>query len=803
MSVSAAWRDGWQRLAQMSWDELWTRSQQELAKRWDAARYRLGIPLSIGGLNNISSVPGRFFFEPNDLPRLATLLRERLSQEVGRVVGQAERICQHRFDLLGYRDLCYGQEIDWHLDEVHGKRAPRRAWFRIPQLNFDTVGDSKITWELNRHQHLVTLAKAYCFTREERFTAELVRQWYHWHQENPYPIGTNWACSLEVAFRSLSWIWMRHLLSGCSAVPERFQPDLLRELAVNGRHIERYLSTYFSPNTHLLGEGVALFFIGTLCPQLRAARRWQQRGWEIVLREADRQVEPDGMHFEHSTHYHVYALDFFLHARLLAERNRIPIPASFDETLTKMLEILCALGQAGAPPRFGDDDGGRVFDPQRNRAEHLLDPLATGAVLFERPDFKAASGGLREETLWLLGPQGARRFDRIPPAGALRGSAGFEASGIYVMAHAAPVARQLVIKAGSWGHGPAGHGHADALSLHLNLNGREYLGDPGTFTYVGAPADRNLFRATAAHNTLQVDGQDQAEPAGPFAWSALPTARRECWVVGGTFDLFAGSHTGYCRLPEPVVHRRWVFHLKSRFWLVRDLACGEGNHRLDLYWHLMPACLNSDTASNAIVVSAGEKQALVLLSMEAHNWSQEITPGWFSPAYGIKEPSSVLHFRTQAVLPAEFATLLVPVEEPMAEVGRLMRVGDGAGESAVRAYLYTVARERHYMFFADSGQSWELGPWASDARFVYWGVIPDHGRQHLVLCEGSYIDMSGKRAVACKHPVARVEWLNLGGTEQIFCSDEVALSDGRGEALTAAELAERWGAALTLRGGSS
>ena len=52
-------------------------------------------------------------------------------------VAEAEKICQHRFDLLGYADLDFGSPIDWHLDPVHHKRAPRKPWYKIPFLDFD------------------------------------------------------------------------------------------------------------------------------------------------------------------------------------------------------------------------------------------------------------------------------------------------------------------------------------------------------------------------------------------------------------------------------------------------------------------------------------------------------------------------------------------------------------------------------------------------------------------------------------------------------------------------------------------
>jgi len=100
-----------------------------------------------------------------------------------------------------------------------------------------------VTWELNRHQHLVVLAKAYLLTRDERFTKELLAQWYSWQEQNPYPSGINWASSLEVAFRSLSWLWVRALLQGNPVMPAAFHTDLTRALVLSGRHIERYLST--------------------------------------------------------------------------------------------------------------------------------------------------------------------------------------------------------------------------------------------------------------------------------------------------------------------------------------------------------------------------------------------------------------------------------------------------------------------------------------------------------------------------------------------------------------------------------
>jgi len=154
---------------EMGWDELRERTRQEFAKRWDLALGQIGGPFPRDGRLPQSQDSRRFFFTPAEVPEILRCLRERLPEVVEGTVNQAEQICEHRFDLLGYEGVDYGMRIDWHLDAVHGKRAPRRAWFRVPYLDFDHVGDAKVIWELSRHQHLVTLAKAYRLTGEGRY----------------------------------------------------------------------------------------------------------------------------------------------------------------------------------------------------------------------------------------------------------------------------------------------------------------------------------------------------------------------------------------------------------------------------------------------------------------------------------------------------------------------------------------------------------------------------------------------------------------------------------------------------------
>ena len=763
-SAPATWKRLFQRARSMSPAEITDRVRQSAMARVDWLRYRLGSDF----FPQVARTPpaqSRFFFALDQVPALCSKLRELFPESVDQIVHRAERICAHRFDLLGYEAVDYGAHIDWHCDRVHGKRAPRKPWFKLKYLNFDEVGDSKVTWELNRHQHFVTLAKAFRLTGDAKFASELFGQWHHWHLENPYPVGINWASSLEVAFRSLSWLWTYFLMADCPVTPSSFRQSWLRALAVSGRHIESYLSTYFSPNTHLLGEAVALFFIGTLCPELPASRRWQQNGWKIILEEAGRQVRSDGLHFEQSAYYHVYALDFFLHSAILASLNQIDVPQEFDRTLERMLDVLAILSRGGTVPGIGDDDGGRLFDPARNRMSFMTDPLATGAVLFARGDFKELARGPREEMLWLLGESGIQEFERISARPTPDSSAAFRASGLYVMS-GENHNWQAVIDAGPQGAHTAGHGHADALSLTLTVSGRELLSDSGTFEYVGANSERDRFRGTSSHNTLTVAGEDQALPRGPFGWQRLPDVQAEGWMTGRTFDLFVGSHDGYSRLPNPAIHRRYVFAVKPGLFLVRDLVLGFGEYSLDLFWHLAPGLTNRESD---LFVDNGS--GLRVVTVDGHGWSRTVEDQFHSPVYGVKQTHKALHFSTRAKLPAEFVTLLIPTSEKSVE-GSLAKIP--AETDGCVGYRYRSASDEHCLFFSE-GSPWKIDSWSTDAEFLYLSRARDGAVVTFVCCNASFVEWKGHKMMTAKSRILRCE-LSGGDPVNVISSDPDAVT---------------------------
>ncbi|PYX29072.1 MAG: hypothetical protein DMG80_15260 [Acidobacteria bacterium] len=765
--MALEWQNKLARLSQMNWDEVHTRLSQEVHKRSDFLRHRIGLPPEAVRLHKGTARRPKFFFPSGGARERAELLRAHLPAEALEILHQADDIRRHHFRLLGYENLDYGAEIDWHLDRVHEKRAPLEPWFKIPFLEFALVGDHKVTWELNRHQHLVTLAKAWLLSNDEKYVRELIAQWHSWMKANPYPLGINWGSSLEVALRSLSWIWVDQLIVDAPNCDE-FRAELLPSLAFHGRYIERYLSTYFSPNTHLLGEAVALFFLGTLYPQIEAASRWQTIGWNVVQQAAERQVRPDGVYFEQSLHYHVYALDFFLHARLLAAKNGSEIPAEYDAVLGKMLSVVQALSQAGPPEGFGDDDGGRVFNARRNRTENMTDPLAIGALLYGREDLTAAR--LTEESIWLIGNQAVSAFphqnERREPV-----SDAFPEGGIYILADSEPYAQTIAVDAGMQGVGRCGHGHADALSLRVTMDGGRWLVDAGSGVYISAdPADRNTLRGTAAHNTMRVDGLDQAVCGDPFSWTAIPTTRLENWSAGKTFSYFAGSHDGYSRLNDPVTHSRSIIKINGGPALVRDVAFGEKEHELEVLWHFGPDLEIRETGNKTIVAShpAGDGPHLSMIIPDETGWEMEITRGLISPAYGTYLSAPLVRAHARVRLASELATVLWPHSAAIRRNGGLASMR----QAAVQVYELVDADTNHGFCFALDKRPWNFGPWFSDAEFLYCRIEAEK-LVHLIVVGGTYVAWQSQELIKAPGPSAFFEWRKQ---DAVFNSDPAEFS---------------------------
>jgi hypothetical protein len=191
---------------------------------------------------------------------------------------------------------------------------------------------------------------------------------------------------------------------------------------------------------------------------------------------------------------------------------------------------------------------------------------------------------------------------------------------------------QLIVDAGPFGPFRAGHSHADSLSIVARFGDRELLIDPGTFTYSDSRW-RDLFRGTAAHNTMRLQGLDQADAAGSFGWRNTPMVALRQWSTDEHADFLDAD----CRYRGLLHRRRFLFVLPVLVFFLDEVVGGE--IVAELFWHpagpvrrLTPACFRLADAG-ILVFASGETPAELREGGEV---------GWRSPAFGCKQPSPVI-----------------------------------------------------------------------------------------------------------------------------------------------------------------
>jgi len=604
---------------------------------------------------------------------IVELMKSRFPSERFGLIARADRLCSGRFDLLGFTDLSFGDPIDWRLEPVADKRTPMVHWSLVDALHPEVTGDRKVTWELNRHQFFVTLGQAYWLTGDERYVATFSRLVSSWMDDNPRKYGINWTSSLELALRAISWLWTLHLIAGSPELTGPLTLRLLKCLTDQGRHIETYLSYYSGPNTHLTGEALGLFYLGTALPELKRAENWRKLGLRILLEQLPIHVRHDGVYFEQASYYHRYTADFCTHLVLLAKATGTTLPQLVEEKLTLLLDHLMWITRPdGSSSRYGDDDGGRLLILGKRKTDDFRDTLAIGAALLNRSDWKFVAGEAPIEMLWLLGPEGLANYETLKPEEPRERAKAFSAGGYFVMRDGwTQKSAYVLIKCGPHGILNCGHAHADALSFEFASSGVNWIVDPGTYTYTGNLPARDQLRSSRAHNTVSVDGTSQSLPRGPFAWSHVAVSSVRKFKISDECVSFEGDHDGYRRLPDPVTHERSVsLHSSTRgepaYVCLRDVLKARAVHHYELRFHFSVDC-HAWTDRNYVRVTSPQDEELILVTCLGRGYAgamcvpARMEPGWISRGYAHREPCMVAVMEIEGQGLQEFTTYIVPV----------------------------------------------------------------------------------------------------------------------------------------------
>ena len=538
-------------------------------------------------------------------------------EHLHRDLAVAEQTCLGQFTHAGIT-LALGTTPDWLASAFPGDAEWRIEW-------------SKFYYGLD-------LAAAFNETRDPKFLYTWEDLVWSWIEQVPVDVDPTDVTGRRVQ----NWIyaWNRFAAAPAfSGFTEGFADELLGSIARQIQHLRLNLA---AERNHRTLELYALFIAALALPELDDRGEMLAFSIEELHRNLLADVRDDGVHREHSTHYHMIALRSFLAARINAQLFGLGFRDGFDQRLERACEFaLHAHRPDGVIPALSDSDAGSY-----------LDVLELAARIFSRSDFLYVATRGRE------GTPPAEKYVNFSSAGYF-----IQRSGWGENQTAFKDERFLIFDSGPLGDG--GHGHYDALSVEIAAGGRPLLVDPGRFTYHEDKLNwRRWFKGTAAHNTVCVDGLDQTtyrcgKPKGPTAETHLIER-----LSAPNFDLLRGRVTSPA---YDAVHTRFIFFIADEYWVIVDKLSAERPHDYDLRFHLAPEAMNHTAVrrsdSNNAVIAPG--LALIFPSGK----EPQIEPGWVSPQYGQKISAPVVSVRSKAA-EAVFFTLVMPIElnDPLPEL---------------------------------------------------------------------------------------------------------------------------------------
>jgi hypothetical protein len=638
---------GWyaRRLRRMSPSEVAQRTATHARqKRWATRQVRQGsdAPAAAGVLSEISGPVSLHQVAREPVP---TWFREA-------VQGAADQVLAGTWPLLGVsrEDLA---DPDWFHDPVTRRSAPRETFaFGIDHRDESVTGNVKMVWELSRHHHLTVLAAAWWVTGDEKYAEAVDLQLRSWWRQNPFLSGIHWTSGIEIGVRLISWVWIRRLMDDWPKVEDLFEhnQDALRQLRWHQEFLQAFSSTGSSANNHAVAEAAGLLVGSCGFPWFDQSQDWRETALARLRGHLEANTFDDGLNRELATDYHRFVTELGLVAAVEARAAGHDPGDDVWRLLTAGLDAAAAMMDCtGRPPRQGDADEGRalVVDGAGDPWALLLSAgAATVGSLDWWPNTSPSLFGT------LLGQLAGR--PSVPVSRADTKPNAFEGAGMVILRTPTEDGEEIWCRCDGGPHGflsIAAHAHADALSVEVRHDGVDILADPGTYCYHGEPEWRSYFRSTSAHNTVEVDGRGQSVEGGPFLW----TTHADAQVLTVTADparpqAWVGSHVGYRSLGPEGVHHQRAARLDGGTLRITDRLTGRGRHVVRVFFHLGPdldvdlqGCVAELRWTGRRGTPGGARLALQPeLRWTAHFGEENPPLGWYSPAFGVRVPSTTL-----------------------------------------------------------------------------------------------------------------------------------------------------------------
>lgn len=419
-----------------------------------------------------------------------------------------------------------------------------------------------------------------------------------WIKGNPPLTGNGWE-PYCLSLRIVNWVKFFGRLS-----PGEIDSHWLRSLAQQAEALEQQLEFHILAN-HLFANAKALVFVGSYLGEAQGDR-WLRMGLTLLDKELPEQFLDDGAHYERSPMYQGTLLWDLADLIALSQRAQLPglahRSAGWKRRFLRGLEWLEAMAHPDGKISFFND--------------------ATFGISPEIEDLRQYAR--------ILGLPVSATPRVVKPQGMLLKNSGY---GIVDWPHCHRLLADLAPVGPDY---QPGHAHADTLSCELSLFGQRILVNSGISQY-GDDSERHRQRSTAAHNSVEVNGENSSE-----VWAGFRVARR-----AKPFDvslsneagqiMLSGSHDGYKRLPGKVVHRR-VWCAEPESLEVTDELTGSFRTAI-AYWHFHPDLIIEPSGENYFKVQLPTGEIVVL---EVAGGNARLECGTWHPGFGASESNQKL-----------------------------------------------------------------------------------------------------------------------------------------------------------------
>ncbi len=493
------------------------------------------------------------------------------------------------------------------------------------------VPDNEWVWQLNRMSFWGAMARVYRQTGDEKYAKEWAYQLVDWTRKNPNDADHKHAWrSIEAGIRGHSWTsHFQYFIGSTNFTPE----VLVAFLNSCYDHAEYLMTVYRSKSNWGLMEAEGMAFIAMTFPEFKDSEKWLTEAIRRLNNEIDLQVYPDGHQRELAMGYHLGCIEWFIRTYDMARMNgrTNAFPASYELKVQKMCEVPMKLCHPdGTNQQFGDAWAGKPGQHQQK--------FQDWAERFNRQDFL------------YLATDGKKGKEPDSTAFAM------PHSGLYSMRSSWDKnAVCLILKCGPDG---GGHCQPDNGTFELSAGGRNLMPDGGSFIYSGNPEGRAWFRQTKVHQTLTLNGENSKY-----------APKLVLWKPGKKNDILVVENQSY----ENLKHRRSVFFVDKKYFIVVDEAIGTATGDVDVHFQLAPgagdAVFNRDNFTVRSNFTEGWNVLVATLPQPGLELSEE--EGQVSFLYTKKEPRPAFRYRmnkTKEGANVRFITLVAPYEKQMPDI---------------------------------------------------------------------------------------------------------------------------------------